>query len=377
MAVQKNTTNNNEGSGFKTVAFGFDKNDVTMYIASLRKKMKAMEESYEQKIEELSNGIVSTPESTHREDLPSVPMTPAEETKQLEAIRIAAEEYYSQKLEDAKNQAKQLGEEFESYKEEAAETLKHTKEGYEAKIEKIKSEYEDRLENAALVLENTKTDYEAKIQTIKADVAGELERENRALANELEQFKKSYAEIENSGKSSSEEFEKIQNKLAKKEKENRTLTAQLEALKKNSNASSIINAEALKSLDEALAGITLISEKSNDLFGLLSAQKAQLENSSSENEANERLAAEADLFDEAVETDSSIDVAPLTAKESTEEKTQRNPVKPVLDISEFTAPMENDEGVKVVPKAAELKLEGLDELIAEDIENSGEADEYD
>lgn len=55
MASTKNTTNNasstsNDAGGFKTVAFGFDKNDVTLYIASLRKKMKAMEEEFEQKL---------------------------------------------------------------------------------------------------------------------------------------------------------------------------------------------------------------------------------------------------------------------------------------------------------------------------------------
>ena len=55
MASTKNTANNassasNDAGGFKTVAFGFDKNDVTLYIASLRQKMKAMDEEFEQKL---------------------------------------------------------------------------------------------------------------------------------------------------------------------------------------------------------------------------------------------------------------------------------------------------------------------------------------
>lgn len=50
--TNKTTGAGNDGNGFKTAAFGFDKNDVTMYIATLRKKMKAMEEEYEQKLSE-------------------------------------------------------------------------------------------------------------------------------------------------------------------------------------------------------------------------------------------------------------------------------------------------------------------------------------
>lgn len=55
MASTKNnntTSNNNanESGGFKTAAFGFDKNDVNLYIANLRKKMKSMEEEFEQKL---------------------------------------------------------------------------------------------------------------------------------------------------------------------------------------------------------------------------------------------------------------------------------------------------------------------------------------
>ena len=54
MAISKNnnaaSSNTSVDGGFKTVAFGFDKNDVTMYIASLRKKMKQMEEDFDQKL---------------------------------------------------------------------------------------------------------------------------------------------------------------------------------------------------------------------------------------------------------------------------------------------------------------------------------------
>ena len=44
--MAKNTQNAESNGGFKTVAFGFDKNDVNMYIANLRKKMKQREEKF-------------------------------------------------------------------------------------------------------------------------------------------------------------------------------------------------------------------------------------------------------------------------------------------------------------------------------------------
>ena len=70
-----NTTNtpapaSNDASGFKTVAFGFDKNDVTLYIASLRKKMKAMEEEFEQKLAQaLENPTASSEALNHEREV--------------------------------------------------------------------------------------------------------------------------------------------------------------------------------------------------------------------------------------------------------------------------------------------------------------------
>lgn len=76
MASSKNANNTvsnsagNEAGGFKTVAFGFDKNDVTLYIASLRKKMKAMEEEFEQKLAQaLENPAVSNDALNHEREV--------------------------------------------------------------------------------------------------------------------------------------------------------------------------------------------------------------------------------------------------------------------------------------------------------------------
>ena len=75
MASTRNSANNaggtsNDAGGFKTVAFGFDKNDVTLYIASLRKKMKAMEEDFEQKLSQaLENPAISNDALKHEREV--------------------------------------------------------------------------------------------------------------------------------------------------------------------------------------------------------------------------------------------------------------------------------------------------------------------
>lgn len=74
MASNKNSNNagspGNDAVGFRTATFGFDKNDVTMYIASLRKKMKAMEEEYENKLTQaLNNPAVSSDTLKHEREV--------------------------------------------------------------------------------------------------------------------------------------------------------------------------------------------------------------------------------------------------------------------------------------------------------------------
>ena len=72
MASKNNNNNTNADStgGFKTVAFGFDKNDVTLYIASLRKKMKQMEEEFQEKLKEaLDNPAASNEALKHEREV--------------------------------------------------------------------------------------------------------------------------------------------------------------------------------------------------------------------------------------------------------------------------------------------------------------------
>lgn len=72
-------------SGFKTAAFGFDKNDVNLYIAGLRKKMKTMEEEFQQKLEEAMENPAVSEETLNRE---------------REIIRTETAKKWSEKLEE-------------------------------------------------------------------------------------------------------------------------------------------------------------------------------------------------------------------------------------------------------------------------------------
>lgn len=94
MASTKSNTGSGAEStgGFKTVAFGFDKNDVNMYIAGLRKKMKNMEEEFEQKLAQaLDNPTASNDVLKH----------------EREVIRAETEKIWGEKLNERNNILKQ------------------------------------------------------------------------------------------------------------------------------------------------------------------------------------------------------------------------------------------------------------------------------
>lgn len=92
MASSKNNASAESNGGFKTAAFGFDKNDVNMYIAGLRKKMKSMEEEFEQKLASaLENPAASNDALKH----------------EREVIRAETEKIWGEKLNERNNILKQ------------------------------------------------------------------------------------------------------------------------------------------------------------------------------------------------------------------------------------------------------------------------------
>lgn len=70
-SIKPNTTSANDATGgFKTVAFGFDKSEVTLYIASLRKKIKQTEEEFEEKLAQaLENPAASSEALKHEREV--------------------------------------------------------------------------------------------------------------------------------------------------------------------------------------------------------------------------------------------------------------------------------------------------------------------
>lgn len=92
MASSKKVLVPESNGGFKTVAFGFDKNDVNMYIANLRKKMKTMEEEFEQKLTSaLENPAASNDALKHEREI----------------IRAEAEKMWGEKLSERNQILKQ------------------------------------------------------------------------------------------------------------------------------------------------------------------------------------------------------------------------------------------------------------------------------
>ncbi len=92
MASSKKISGPESSDGFKTVAFGFDKNDVNMYIANLRRKMKTMEEEFEQKLSSaLENPAASNDALKH----------------EREVIRAESEKLWGEKLSERNQILKQ------------------------------------------------------------------------------------------------------------------------------------------------------------------------------------------------------------------------------------------------------------------------------
>lgn len=110
MAATRNNTNSNSSAesngGFKTVAFGFDKNDVTLYIAGLRKKMKSMEEEFEQKLSQALENPTASNEALKHE---------------REVIRAEMEKMWGDKLNERNNILKQQQRRIEELEQQADE----------------------------------------------------------------------------------------------------------------------------------------------------------------------------------------------------------------------------------------------------------------
>ncbi|MCM1488538.1 MAG: hypothetical protein NC203_09245 [Firmicutes bacterium] len=175
-----NTTSNNSANvdpngGFKTVAFGFDKNDVTMYIASLRKKMKQMEEEFDQKLTLAVENPAASNEALKRE---------------RDNIRAEMERTWSDKINDRNIIIKQQQRDLDEVTKRA-EDLK-------VKNEALRGQLSSAISAAAAANANRKPgavgeEDSEEVAKANADVLAQAE-EQKALAQEYksrsEKFKK-------------------------------------------------------------------------------------------------------------------------------------------------------------------------------------------
>lgn len=180
MAVSKNNNSTNlngadSNGGFKTVAFGFDKNDVTMYIASLRKKMKQMEEEFDQKLTLAVENPAASNEALKRE---------------RENIRAEIEKNWSDKINDRNILIKQQQRDLDEANR-LAEDLK-------VKNEALRGQLSTAISAAAAANANRKpgtavSEDSEEVAKANADVLAQAE-EQKALAEEYksrsEKFKK-------------------------------------------------------------------------------------------------------------------------------------------------------------------------------------------
>lgn len=181
MAVSKNNNSNSSASadsnaGFKTVAFGFDKNDVTMYIASLRKKMKQMEEEFDQKLNLAIENPAASNEALKRE---------------RENIRAEMEKTWSDKINDRNIIIKQQQRDLDEATKEA-EDLK-------VKNETLRSQLSSAISAAAAANANRRPGEAVEgnpeeVSKANAEVLAQAE-ENKALAEEYKSRTERYKKL--------------------------------------------------------------------------------------------------------------------------------------------------------------------------------------
>ena len=389
MAIQKNSNSNNntnENSGFKTVAFGFDKNDVTMYIASLRKKMKAMEESYEERIAEMEREGGYVPPAPSQNDDNAQPSAPSEPVNvgqdQLEAIRAAASEFYSKKVEDAKAENKELLAELDGIKEVHSKEIEELNEAHRAELEKIKNDLTEKHEK-------TQKDLTAKLEQAQKDQFAQVDKVTRqleAMQRENDSLKEQLNAYSKVGMQNNELAENTIRTIgdalvnAEKIKENAKQLASFSAMAKIIAESTEQFNELLKKQEEnakQLQKITTyasaVSINTDQITDMLSAQKARLEGETSGPAYSIPKSTEAAMPSFSInQNEEEEEIAAPTVEEEPEYK----PAEPAVqeskpDIDDFTVPFDAEEETVTELKSQPVveqnsDFDGLADLMAEE-----------
>ncbi len=251
---------NSEGVGFKTVMGGFDKNEVNLYIARLRKQMKEQTDEYEKRLSNLQTNLEDANKEAAKARNEKKTAEQAAATASAPIIKDSSAET-KKLIDDLKAESdKKIMELRKSILDERRNVAKFDKECAMAKMseKKVREEYQ-KLKNKYQELKKNGGGVSGKaVATSNAD---EVMAEAKAFAKDMIAAAKSYsdntvkavdkykADVESELKERSAKLEEIKKKLADQIK--KTETEQEESAKKVREATSKIN--SLTSLFESFA----------------------------------------------------------------------------------------------------------------------------
>ena len=251
---------NSEGVGFKTVMGGFDKNEVNLYIAKLRKQMKEQSDEYEKRLTNLQTNLEDANKEAAKAKSEKKTAEQAAASASAPIIKDSSAET-KKLIDDLKAESdKKIMELRKSILDERRNVAKFDKECAMAKMseKKVREEYQ-KLKDKYHELKKSGGGVSGKaVATSNAD---EVMAEAKAFAKDMIAAAKSYsddtvkavdkykADVEAELKERSEKLEEIKKKLAEQIK--KTESEQAESAKKVKEATSKIN--SLTSLFESFA----------------------------------------------------------------------------------------------------------------------------
>ena len=251
---------NSEGVGFKTVMGGFDKNEVNLYIARLRKQMKEQTDEYEKRLSNLQTNLEDANKEAAKARNEKKTAEQAAATASAPIIRDSSAET-KKLIDDLKAESdKKIMELRKSILDERRNVAKFDKECAMAKMseKKVREEYQ-KLKDKYLELK--KTGGKASGKAVATSNADEVMAECKAFAKEMIAAARSYSsetvkaadkyksEVEAELNARSAKLEEIKKKLA--EQIRKTETEQAESAKRVKEATSKIN--SLTTLFESFA----------------------------------------------------------------------------------------------------------------------------
>ncbi len=260
---------NSEGTGFKTVMGGFDKNEVNLYINKLKRQMKEQAEEFERRISNLQTNL----EDAHKES------AEAKHAK-IEAEKLAANAS-APIIKDSSEETKKIIDELKaesdkkimelrkSVLDERRNVAKFDKECAMAKMseKKVREEY-DKLKEKYLELK--KKGGGSAGTPVTTSNADEVMNEAGAFAKEIITAAKSYADetVKAANKYKSDVEEELKERAAKLADVKKKLDDQI----KKTNEEQAQSSEKVKEVTEKIGALTLLFDSFASQFSSVNSQ---------------------------------------------------------------------------------------------------------